>query len=68
MGYTVPDSQSNFVWATGGPPARETFQRLKDHKILVRLMSYPGYPDGLRISVGTDAEIDRLLEMLGEIV
>jgi histidinol-phosphate aminotransferase len=64
MGYTVPDSQSNFVWATGGPPARETFQRLKDHKILVRLMSYPGYPEGLRISVGTDAEIDRLLEML----
>jgi histidinol-phosphate aminotransferase len=67
MGYTVPDSQSNFVWTTGGPPAQETFQRLKEHKILVRLMSYPGYPEGLRISVGTDAEIDRLLEMLGEI-
>ena len=68
MRYTVPDSQSNFVWATGGPPAREVFQRLKDQKILVRLMSYPGYPEGLRISVGTDAEIDRLLKMLGEIV
>ena len=26
----------------GGPPARETFQKLKDRKILVRLMSYPG--------------------------
>jgi histidinol-phosphate aminotransferase len=64
LGYTVPDSQANFVWATGGPPARETFMRLKDRKILVRLMSYPGYPDGLRISVGTDAEIDRLLETL----
>ena len=68
MGYTVPDSQSNFVWATGGPPARDTFQRLKDHKILVRLMSYTGYPEGLRISVGTDAEIDQLLKKLGEIV
>jgi histidinol-phosphate aminotransferase len=68
IGYTVPDSQSNFVWATGGPPARQTFQQLKDHKILVRLMSYPGNPEGLRISVGTDAEIDRLLEKLGEIV
>ena len=31
-------------------------------------MSYSGYPEGLRISVGTDAEIDRLLELLGEIV
>ena len=68
MGYKVPDSQANFVWATDGPPARETFQRLKDHKILVRLMTYPGYPEGLRISIGTDAEIDRLLEMLRAII
>jgi histidinol-phosphate aminotransferase len=68
MGYKVPESQANFVWATGGPPARETFERLKDHKILVRLMTYPGYPEGLRISIGTDAEIDRLLETLRVIV
>jgi histidinol-phosphate aminotransferase len=68
MGYTVPDSQSNFVWATGGPPAQDTFQRLKDEKILVRLMSYTDCPQGLRISVGTDAEIDQLLKKLGEIV
>jgi histidinol-phosphate aminotransferase len=67
LGYTVPESQSNFVWATGGPPARETFQKLKDRKILVRLMSYPGFPEGLRISIGTDAEIDVLLENLGRI-
>ena len=64
LGYTVPDSQANFVWATGGPPAPETFARLKDERILVRLMSYRGHPAGLRISVGTDAEIDRLLEVL----
>jgi histidinol-phosphate aminotransferase len=68
MGYTVPESQSNFVWATGGPPATDTFQRLKDQKILVRLMSYTDCPQGLRISVGTDAEIDQLLKKLGEIV
>ena len=47
-------------------PGRRS-RRLKDRRILVRLMSYPGYPDGLRISVGTDAEIDRLLEMLEQI-
>jgi len=64
LGYTVPESQANFVWAINGPPARETFERLKSSKVLVRLMSYPGYPDGLRISIGTDAEIDRLLELL----
>ena len=27
-------------------------------------MSYPGHPAGLRISIGTDGEIDRLLEIL----
>ena len=67
IGYEVPASQANFVWATGGPPARETFQHLKERKILVRLMSYPGYPDGLRISIGTDEEIDRLLETINRI-
>jgi len=63
-GYSVPDSQTNFVWATGGRPARPTFEHLKEHRVLVRYMAYPGYPDGLRISIGTDAEIDRLLEVL----
>jgi histidinol-phosphate aminotransferase len=67
LGFTVPESQANFVWATGGPPAAETFQRLKHHRILVRLMSYPGYPPGLRISIGTDLEIDQLLEVLGSL-
>jgi histidinol-phosphate aminotransferase len=64
LGYFVPDSQANFIWATAGPPARATFERLKSYKVLVRLMSYPGHPEGLRISVGTDSEIDRLLELL----
>ena len=45
------------------PPARR-FRASRNGKILVRLMCYPGYPDGLRITVGTDAEIDRLLEKL----
>jgi histidinol-phosphate aminotransferase len=65
LGYHVPESQANFVWCTGGPPAAEVYQALKQRKILVRLMRYPGLPDGLRITVGTDAEIDRLLEALG---
>jgi histidinol-phosphate aminotransferase len=68
LGYRVPDSQANFVWCTGGPPAAEVYAALKERKILVRLMRYPGIPDGLRITVGTDAEVDRLLEHLGPLV
>ncbi len=68
LGYHVPESQANFVWCTGGPPAQAIYQALKDRKILVRLMRYPGFSDGLRITVGTDAEIDRLLEALVPLV
>jgi histidinol-phosphate aminotransferase len=67
IGYSVPDSQANFVWATGHGPAAETFARLKAERILVRLMSYPGHPPGLRISIGTDSEIDQLLEVLHDL-
>ncbi len=68
MGYRIPDSQANFVWATGGPPPRPIFQALKERRILVRLMTYSGYPEGLRITVGTDEEIDQLLDALRQIV
>lgn len=73
LGFRVVDSQANFVWATrdeGGH--REIYERLKERKILVRYMQFPGTAagdvDGLRITVGTDAEIDQLLEALREIV
>jgi histidinol-phosphate aminotransferase len=41
---------------------------LKKRNILVRYMNYEGYGDGLRISVGTDEEIDRLLAELTAIL
>ena len=31
-------------------------------------MDYPGWDDGLRVSVGTDAEIDALLDQLKTII
>ena len=48
-------------------PVKPIYEELKLRKILVRYMNYDGY-DGLRISVGTDAEIDTLLHALGEIM
>ena len=47
---------------------RPIFEELKRRRVLVRYMTYAGHGDGLRISVGTDAEIDRLLEELKTIV
>ncbi len=68
LGYSVPTSHGNFVWCQDGPSARAVFEALKERQIFVRLMSYPGRPEGLRLSVGTDPQVDLLLSALGEIV
>ncbi len=68
LGYDVTPSQANFVWCRRHDrPVRPIFDELKRRQILVRYMSFAGYGDGLRISVGTDAEIDRLLDELRRI-
>jgi histidinol-phosphate aminotransferase len=69
LGFRVLDSQANFVWCTDGPmPARQLYEQLKARRILVRYMNYRDYGDGLRISVGSDPEIDQLLEQLKGLV
>lgn len=68
LGYRVPESQANFVWCEGGPPATEVYEALKARKILVRLMKYPGREDGLRITVGTDLQMNTLAEAMCEIL
>ncbi len=69
LGFHVPNSQANFVWCTGGPrPALRLYEELKDRRILVRYMNYAGSGDGLRVSVGTDDEIDRLIDELKRMI
>ena len=69
LGFNVCDSQANFVWSRRADRAvRPLYEALKRRHILVRYMNYAGYGDGLRISVGSDAEIDRLLDELGAIL
>jgi histidinol-phosphate aminotransferase len=68
LGYDVPDSHANFVWCTREDRAvKPVYEELKRRMILVRYMNYDAHGDGLRISVGTDAEIDQLLEEMRKI-
>ncbi|HEY1378005.1 MAG TPA: histidinol-phosphate transaminase [Gemmataceae bacterium] len=65
LGFDVTPSQANFVWCRRDDrPVRPIYEALKERRILVRYMKYDGYGDGLRISVGSDREIDRLLSEL----
>ena len=70
LGFAVVDSQANFVWSTHSEHEHQTlYEQLKARKILVRYMQFPeANVDGLRITVGTDAEIDTLLDALQNIV
>jgi histidinol-phosphate aminotransferase len=62
LGFDVCPSQANFVWATRRDrPVQPIFLELKRRNILVRYMNYGPHGDGLRITVGADAEVDRLL-------
>ena len=73
FGFEVTPSHANFLWCRRSDrPVKPIYEELKRRKILVRYMNYPVGPagspdgpyDGLRISVGSDAEIDRLLAEL----
>jgi histidinol-phosphate aminotransferase len=69
LGFDVLPSQANFLWATRKDrPVQPIFDELKRRRILVRYMNYQGHGDGLRISVGTDEEIDQLLRELKTIL
>lgn len=65
LGFEVCPSRANFVWCRRADrPVKPIYGELKRRLILVRYMSYDGYGDGLRISVGSDGEVDGLLEEL----
>ena len=69
LGFDVVPSQANFTWNVHPEqPAKPLYERLKQHRILVRYMDYPGWGDGLRISVGTDAQVDTCLERIAAVM
>jgi histidinol-phosphate aminotransferase len=69
LGFAVTPSQANFVWCRRSDKAvKPIYEELKRRRILVRYMVYEGFGDGLRVSVGTEAEIDRLLAELRQII
>ena len=62
LGYHAQESQANFVWCTHPErPHKPIYEALRAQGILIRFMTYAGWGDGLRITVGTDDEIDAFL-------
>ncbi len=67
LGFTVPDSQGNFTWNTRSDiPVKPIYDFLKGRGFLVRYMDYPGWGEGLRISVGTDDQTERCVDVIAQ--
>jgi histidinol-phosphate aminotransferase len=65
LGFATVDSQANFVWNPHhSVPVKPLYEQLKAAGVLVRYMDYPGWGDGLRISVGTNDQIETCLSLL----
>ena len=69
LGFDVPPSQTNFIFAR--PPrfsAVSWLGQLRENRVLVRWFSAPATRDFLRISIGTNEETDALLRAARKIL
>lgn len=69
LDFEVVPSMANFVLARPrGMSAEAVYGGLREHGILVRYFNKPRISEYLRISIGTDEEMDALLDALREIL
>jgi histidinol-phosphate aminotransferase len=69
LGCRVYPSESNFVWVRpAGIRAADLFARLRDRKIMIRYWPGGRTRDFVRISVGTDAQVNALLRAVKGLV
>lgn len=67
LGFTFPDSKANFLFATHERvPAKEIFEAARKNGIYVRYFAQPRIDNYLRITIGTDEEMQKLLDFLKE--
>lgn len=68
LGFAVSPSQANFLWTQhSSGQHQQIYEQLKAREVLVRFMRFEGI-DGLRITIGTDEQVDRFLSVLQDVV
>lgn len=69
LGFSYGDSMTNFIFATHrSVNANEIFTKLREKKIFVRHFNSPRIDNYLRISIGTQEEMEKLIDELSIIV
>ena len=65
LGFSFQDSKSNFIFARHKScPAAELFEALRKQHIYVRYFPKPRIDNHLRISIGTQEEMEKFVEFL----
>ena len=68
LGFSTLPSSSNFIFTTHRTlPAKQIFEELRSRHIFVRFFNKPLIDNYLRITVGTDEEVSKLIAALKEI-
>lgn len=65
LGFTVLDSSTNFVFASpSGISAKDVFTKTKEAGIYVRYFNLPRIDNYLRITIGTRADMEKVVDFL----
>ncbi len=69
MGFEVLDSQTNFLFATHAKYSmRDYFEWLKGQKVFIRYFNLPRIDNHVRITIGTNEEMDIFLAKTREYI
>lgn len=69
LGFDMTDSKANFLFVRHPDfPAKELFMKLRERGILVRYFDLPRVSDRLRISIGTDGDMETLVAAVADII
>lgn len=70
MNFRVLPSETNFLFAEvpSGADAQDLFERLKEQEIYIRYFPGPQTGNYVRITIGTDSQMDRFLTELKELL
>ena len=69
IGFLVIDSTANFIFISHNKiPAEQIFQKLRENNVLVRYFNKPRIDNFLRVTIGTDEEMDIFYDEISKIV
>lgn len=68
LGCTVTPSETNFLWVGLGRPARPVFQALLERGVIVRCGDAFGFPEYIRVSIGTAEQNGLFLAELAKVL